>query len=286
MDRIADLVARLEHEAAPEELRENARALVSEILAYHAEGLARLVEPMRDRAPAVLADAAADPLVASLFDLHGIEGPGGGPDPSLVRADSLLAKKKEKDREAQKKDAHAACEICGEATTDRHAHLVDVHARALACVCDPCAQTLGGGGRYRRVPTDVKRVAALADDERWWPALGLPAGMAFFVPRGHGDVGVTAHYPGPAGATEGAVAREAWSDVARRCEAAGGIEPEVQALLVNRIDGAREHWIVGVDRCWELVARVREHWKGLTGGDDMKRELARFFSEVAQEERA
>lgn len=270
MNRISELVARLEREGTADEIREDARALVAEVLAYHREGLHR----MHERAPAAFAELASDPLVASLFDLHELEvaRAPARPDASLVPAASLVKKK------AIAQAAHSACEICGDGTAERHPHLVDVETRSMACACEPCAQTLGAGTRYRRVPADVIRV----DDDHWWPALGLPTGMAFFVPRG---TGVTAHYPGPAGATEGSVDRAVWAEVASKCDVLAKIEPEVQALLVNRIDGARDHWIVGVDRCWELVARVRTRWQGLTGGDEMKREVRRFFSEVAEEAR-
>jgi hypothetical protein len=52
-------------------------------------------------------------------------------------------------------------------------------------------------------------------------------------------------------------------------------------LLVNRTWGAREHWIVGIDRAYELAGLVRARWRGFTGGDEVRTELTRFFAGLA-----
>jgi hypothetical protein len=61
------------------------------------------------------------------------------------------------------------------------------------------------------------------------------------------------------------------------------LEPDVEALLVNRLKGRREHWILPVDRCYELVGLVRTHWSGFAGGDEMWRALDEFFDRVRKE---
>jgi hypothetical protein len=35
---------------------------------------------------------------------------------------------------------------------------------------------------------------------------------------------------------------------------------------------------VPIDACYELVGRIRTHWKGLDGGDDVRTEMDRFFA--------
>ncbi len=52
---------------------------------------------------------------------------------------------------------------------------------------------------------------------------------------------------------------------------------DVEALLVNRVRGARRQWIVPIDVCYALVGLIRTRWRGLTGGADVWRELERFY---------
>jgi Family of unknown function (DUF5947) len=56
---------------------------------------------------------------------------------------------------------------------------------------------------------------------------------------------------------------------------------DVEALLVNRAGGARQHWIVPLDDCYRLVALVRTHWKGLGGGPEVWSHVERFFTELS-----
>ncbi len=97
--------------------------------------------------------------------------------------------------------------------------------------------------------------------------------------RGDGTT-ASAHYPGPAGTTESTLPVESWKVFAAQHAAIAGMVPDVHALLVDRSNGASEHWVVGVDRCFALVERLRRHWRGLTGGPEARAELARFFAEL------
>ena len=56
------------------------------------------------------------------------------------------------------------------------------------------------------------------------------------------------------------------------------LTPDVAALLVHRVGEAREHYRVGVDRCYELVGLVRTHWRGFSGGQAVWDEIGRFFA--------
>ena len=55
------------------------------------------------------------------------------------------------------------------------------------------------------------------------------------------------------------------------------LEPDVEALLVNRARGAREHWLVPIDDCYALVGLIRTRWRGLSGGEEVWREIDAFF---------
>jgi len=58
------------------------------------------------------------------------------------------------------------------------------------------------------------------------------------------------------------------------------MERDVEALLVNRVRGAREHFLVPMAECYSLVGLIRMHWRGLSGGREVWEEIGRFFEEL------
>jgi hypothetical protein len=274
MDRIVELVERLET-LEPPAAREDARDLVREILTFHGEALRRLV------AAKSLAEAARDPLVASMLELHDVSpGPAAAvaqPDPGLVPAASLVRKlPAAKPAASPLHEQPVACDLCGAPAAEEHPHLFDVEARALKCVCQACGLVMRTSERLRRVPERVTRVRTLGSDDAAWARLGLPVGLAFFVRRSGGDE-VEVHYPGMVGTVTSSVPLDVWREVASGHPAIADLAEEVEALVVNRIEGAREHWIVGIDRAFELAGRVRATWRGFTGGEEVRAELSRYF---------
>jgi hypothetical protein len=52
---------------------------------------------------------------------------------------------------------------------------------------------------------------------------------------------------------------------------------------VNRVGHVRgaapaEYYLVPIDECYKLVGLIRAHWRGLSGGTDVWREIQSFFS--------
>jgi hypothetical protein len=60
------------------------------------------------------------------------------------------------------------------------------------------------------------------------------------------------------------------------------LEPDIEALLVNRVASSREYFIAPIDACYELVGLIRMHWRGLSGGDAVWREIGCFFSRLQE----
>jgi hypothetical protein len=171
------------------------------------------------------------------------------------------------------------CELCDADLADEHPHLVEVASRRLACACDACAILFAGqvGTRYRRVPRRVRFLPDFRLADQSWEGLHLPIDLAFFLhstPAGR----VVALYPSPAGATESLVTLEAWEELAASNPVLREFEPDVEALLVNRMGGARECYRVGIDECYRLVGLIRIHWRGLAGGPAVWGEIAGFFA--------
>jgi hypothetical protein len=175
--------------------------------------------------------------------------------------------------------ARERCELCDAELTDEHVHLVEPPTRRLVCACDACAILFSGRGgtRFRRVPRRVRHLTDFRLTDEAWERLQLPIDLAFFLhstPAGR----VVAFYPSPAGATESLVAAEAWQELVEENPILRDLEPDVEALLVNRVCGARECFRAGVDECYKLVGLIRTHWRGLSGGRAAWDEIGRFFA--------
>jgi hypothetical protein len=71
---------------------------------------------------------------------------------------------------------------------------------------------------------------------------------------------------------------EAWQLLAEDNPVLRDFEPDVEALLVNRVGEARECYRAGIDQCYKLVGLIRTHWRGLSGGTAVWEEIGRFFT--------
>lgn len=181
------------------------------------------------------------------------------------------------------------CELCSEPIPGEHRHLLELSARQLCCACRACALLFDrkavGTGRYRAVPALRRRLDGLVLDDVIWAGLGVPVRLAFFVRHesdpdsGVGpDDPVNAYYPSPLGVVAAPVEPEVWQRVLTAHPDLDRLAPEVTALLIHRALG--EHWLVGIDECFSLTARVRRSWTGMTGGDEVWDEIDRFFAEL------
>jgi hypothetical protein len=184
--------------------------------------------------------------------------------------------------------AEGRCELCGGPLPEEHRHVADVQALSLLCACRACVVLLGregaGGGHFKLVPERRRLLESFVLAEEQWAALQLPVELAFFF-HSTPAARVVALYPSPAGATESQLALDAWEKLERSNPVLGELQPDVEALLVNRTGGAREHYLVPIDNCYELVALIRTHWKGLSGGEDVQRELGSFFDRLRERAR-
>jgi hypothetical protein len=180
------------------------------------------------------------------------------------------------------------CELCGEPIPSQHRHLLDLGTRELQCACRACSllfdRPAAGAGHYRLVGDRRLRVEDFDLDDLAWEQLRVPVDMAFFF---HSSVAerVQAFYPGPMGATESLLGLEAWTELEAANPVLRTLEPDVEALLVNRSRGARQHWVVPIDECYALVGLIRSHWKGLTGGKEAWQQIARFYDELDRRSR-
>jgi Family of unknown function (DUF5947) len=185
----------------------------------------------------------------------------------------------------RKRRAAECCEMCSSELPAEHQHLIDPAARKLICACDACAILFSGQAstKYRRVPRRIRFLPDFRMTEAQWESLMIPIEMAFFF-KSDGPGKVNALYPGPAGATESLLSLETWTDVELDNPALREMEPEVEALLANRVGATRgvaaQYYIVPIDECYKLVGLIRLHWHGLSGGTEVWREVGKFFSSL------
>ena len=175
------------------------------------------------------------------------------------------------------------CELCSAEVAAEHQHLIEPASRKLLCTCDACAILFSGmGTKYKRVPRRVVMLDDFRLSDGQWESLMVPISMAFFF-RSTQAGRVVALYPSPAGATESLLPLETWNDIENENPVLKEMEPDVEALLVNRVGHARgaaapEYYVIPIDECYKLVGLIRANWKGLSGGTEVWQEIGRFFS--------
>ncbi len=178
------------------------------------------------------------------------------------------------------------CELCSVRVPPVHRHLLEVSNRQVACACDACALRFEDvvDGRFKLIPRDPRALPDFRLDDALWNGLALPINLAFFYRSSNVDR-VVAMYPSPAGATESQLPLSAWDALEEQNPALAQMEPDVEALLVNRVGESRLSYLAPIDTCFGLVGLIRLHWRGLSGGERVWAEIDTFFERVAQQAR-
>jgi hypothetical protein len=171
-----------------------------------------------------------------------------------------------------------ACELCGLPVSGEHKHLIQLEERRIVCVCATCWSLRSGDAEFR--PVGNRRV--WLDDLRitgeQWAAFQIPIGLAFLMISSITG-SVIALYPSPAGATESELDLRAWASV---CEANPQLElePDSEALVVNRLADPPQHMIVPIDAAYGLVGVVKTSWEGITGGAGVADAVAEYLEDL------
>jgi hypothetical protein len=176
------------------------------------------------------------------------------------------------------------CDFCSAELGELHQHLIEPERRRLVCVCGACAILFGSQGEtaYRRVPRRIRYLPDFRMTDAQWEGLLIPIQLAFFFhssPAGR----VIALYPSPAGPTESSLDLSMWDEVAQDNPALKRMSPDVEGLLVNRsarAGGATDYFIAPIDECFKLAGLIRANWRGLGGGEEVWKEIGRFFADL------
>jgi hypothetical protein len=84
------------------------------------------------------------------------------------------------------------------------------------------------------------------------------------------------------GATESLLELETWRELEEANPVLRELDDDVEALLVNRAGGRRQHSLVPIDDCYALAGVMRTHWKGFGGGAEVWREIDAFFDRLRE----
>ena len=189
---------------------------------------------------------------------------------------------------ARRRSAAERCEMCSRELFPEHDHLVEPASHSLVCACEACAVLFDGqrGARYKRVPRTAYFLADFRMSDSQWESLMIPIEMAFFFfssPQGK----VIAMYPSPAGAVESLLPLETWDEIVLANPVLREMEADVMGLLANRVRSSgpphpAEYYLVPIDQCYKVVGLIRSHWRGLSGGTEVWREIGTFFAELGK----
>jgi hypothetical protein len=181
------------------------------------------------------------------------------------------------------------CELCNAPIPSTHRHMLELSSRELMCSCRPCSLLFdrdgASNGRYKLIPERRLILDDFTINDPIWEGLHVPVDMAFFFHSGAAER-VLAYYPGPMGPTESQLQLSSWQELEQANPILAELEQDVEALLVNRIGGARRHWLVPLDECYALVGLIRTRWRGLSGGNEVWREIDTFFEDLDRRARS
>jgi hypothetical protein len=180
------------------------------------------------------------------------------------------------------------CDFCATPLTPEHSHLIELAARRILCSCRPCYIVFepegAAAGRYRPIPSRYVELPDFSVEDATWDALALPIGLAFFFFNSLEEK-MVAFYPSPAGATESLLPLDTWQEFATAYPALSTLQPDVEAVLIQRVRGVSRCFIVPIDVAYELVGTIRSTWKGFDGGEEADQKIEAYFAKIAERSR-
>ena len=171
------------------------------------------------------------------------------------------------------------CDLCNTTVPADHRHMLNLYERQIVCVCESCWALRSGDAEFRPTGSRTLWLADFALPEEVWAQFRIPIGLAFFM---HSTVTncVVAMYPSPAGATESELHFETWSRLVAMNPVLRDLEPDAEALIVNRTSNPHSFAIAPIDRCYMLVGLIKASWEGISGGARVEDAIAGYFEDL------
>jgi hypothetical protein len=171
------------------------------------------------------------------------------------------------------------CDLCNTTVPSDHRHMLNLYERQIVCVCESCWALRSGEPDFRPTGTRTLWLEDFQLPEELWAQFRIPIGLAFFM---HSTVTncIVAMYPSPAGATESALHFETWSRLVAMNPVLRDLEPDAEALIVNRVTDPPAYAIAPIDRCYMLVGLIKASWEGISGGAGVEEAITGYFDEL------
>jgi uncharacterized protein DUF5947 len=199
-------------------------------------------------------------------------------DPALVAGLRRFVRAPQSNQPAPSGDG-PHCELCPLSLATDHKHLLDLEERRIVCVCPTCWSVRSGDARYRPTGSRTVWLEGLDLSDELWAEFQIPIGLAFFL-RSSASEKVVGLYPSPAGATECDLDLGAWDRLVAANPVLEDLDPDAEALIVNRMATPHVHAIAPLDDCYRLVGIVKATWEGISGGSEMEAAVQRYFDDL------
>ena len=177
---------------------------------------------------------------------------------------------------AEHDEPEATCALCAAGVRSGHRHLLQLEQKSIVCVCESCFERGARDAELRRTHGRVEWLEDFRLPEHVWTALGPPAGLALF--RRSSSAGrVVALNPRASGAAEAELPATEWARLASDNPALDSLEPDAEALIVDRLGGTPRHLIAPIDACNRLVGLVQSRTRAGMGEPELGPALDDFF---------
>jgi hypothetical protein len=190
-----------------------------------------------------------------------------------------LTKPKASAEPAAPPDDRERCDLCQTTVPSDHRHMLNLYERQIVCTCESCWALRSGDTEFRPVGNRTLWLEGFELPEGLWAQFRIPIGLAFFMHSSVTDC-VVAMYPSPAGATESELHFETWGKLVELNPALERLEPDAEALIVNRMSDPPAYAIAPIDRCYMLVGLVKASWEGISGGTGIERAIDAYFDDL------
>jgi hypothetical protein len=175
--------------------------------------------------------------------------------------------------------ADELCDLCGTTVPPDHRHMLDLYERQIVCVCESCWGLRSGDADFRPTGNRTLWLEDFELPEEVWAQFRIPIGLAFFMHSSVTDC-IVAMYPSPGGATESELHFETWSRLVQMNPVLETLEPDAEALIVNRMSDPPAFAIAPIDRCYMLVGLIKASWEGISGGAGVEEAIGGYFEEL------
>ena len=75
---------------------------------------------------------------------------------------------------------------------------------------------------------------------------------------------------------------ETWGGLVEKNPVLETLEPDAEALIVNRMSASPAFAIAPIDRCYMLVGLIKASWEGISGGAGVEQAIAGYFEELRE----